>query len=163
DLDEANATAFASQEDIEYLIEDLLDGKPYEAPEPYQDLAYGLKRMQSAYLRARRQGAPDDVLDNLRTWMLDAQAMVAPPAPAAPAAPVTPPEAAKADPTPAAAPLDAPKADAAAEKPAEKPAEKEKLLSPRLAAIAKEEARIRGEREALKKESEAFRAEKDAA
>lgn len=88
DLESANNVAFAGQEDIEYALEDILDGKEYETPEPFQDLTYGLKRFQSAYLRARRQGAPEEVLQNLRDWMSQAQSMLeslAPPAPAGPA------------------------------------------------------------------------------
>ncbi len=88
DLDASNNVAFAAQEDIEWLVEDTLDGKPYEGPEPHQDLNYGLKRVQSAYLRAKRQGAPQEVLDNLLQWldaakeMLDgAQQPSAPPGP----------------------------------------------------------------------------------
>jgi hypothetical protein len=91
DLESSNNAAFAGQEDIEWLLEDLLDGKPYEPPEPFMDLAYGLKRFQSTYLRARRQGAPEGVLDNLRTWMLQAQEMLQPPAPPPGTAPALPP------------------------------------------------------------------------
>ncbi len=58
----------AAIEDIEATIEDLLDGK-YDPPEPYQHLEMGMKRVQLAYLKARRDGAPEDILENMRRWI----------------------------------------------------------------------------------------------
>jgi hypothetical protein len=102
DLEEANSVAFAGQEDIEYLVEDFLDGKDFEGPEPHQDLAYGLKRMQSAYLRAKRQGAPPEVRTLFLDWMSQAQAMLE--SMAAPAAPAGPQGSAMPPPGPAVSP-----------------------------------------------------------
>jgi hypothetical protein len=108
--------ATAPLEDIEAEIEDLYD-EIWRAPEPFMDLVHGIPRMQSAYLLARRGGAPAKVLDLLQRWMVLAkrlqdqamapaapqmaavpfQAGVAAPAgavaPAAPAAPPGPPAA----------------------------------------------------------------------
>lgn len=81
DMDASNNVAFAAQEDIEAEIERLLDSgeddevPEYRPPEPYQDLKYGLKRFQSAYLRARNMGAPEGRLELLRRWMEQARAM----------------------------------------------------------------------------------------
>lgn len=58
----------AAIEDIEATIEDLLDGK-YDPPEPYQDLGMGMKRVQLAYLKARRDGAPEEILESMRRWI----------------------------------------------------------------------------------------------
>jgi hypothetical protein len=58
----------AALEDIEATIEDLLDGK-YDPPEPYQNLTMGMQRVQLAYLKARREGAPEEILENMRRWI----------------------------------------------------------------------------------------------
>lgn len=92
DLDEATSLVVAAREDILSTIERFLDGDgppdadTYLPPEPYQDLQAGLRMFQSAYLRARMQGAPEERLDLLRLWMAQAEAMLAPPA-APPTAP----------------------------------------------------------------------------
>lgn len=83
DLDASNSSAFAAQEDIDWMIEDMLDGRDYQPPEPYQDLTYGVKRCTSALLRAKRQGAPDEILELFRTWIAQANEMLNP-APEAP-------------------------------------------------------------------------------
>jgi hypothetical protein len=62
----------AAIEDLEAVIENLLDGK-WEAPEGMQNLVDGLPRMQLAYLRAKRDGAPRDRLDLMLRWMTLAQ------------------------------------------------------------------------------------------
>lgn len=52
----------------------LYRGEP-QTPEPFQDLQQGLQLFQSIYLWAKRNGAPEDRLDMLRTWMAQADAM----------------------------------------------------------------------------------------
>ena len=68
DLERTADIVNAAIEDIEATIEDLLDGK-YQPPEPYQDLTMGMKRVQLAYLKARREGAPEDILEDMRRWI----------------------------------------------------------------------------------------------
>lgn len=75
DLDASFNLAMAGRDDIEYVVEKFLDGddgkdveKLYEPPEPFQDLKYGVKRMQLEYLRAKRLGAPQERLDLLLRW-----------------------------------------------------------------------------------------------
>ena len=68
DLERASDVNSAAIEDIEATIEDLLDDK-FSPPEPYQDLEMGVKRVQLAYLKARREGAPEEVLDGMRRWI----------------------------------------------------------------------------------------------
>jgi hypothetical protein len=58
----------AAIEDIEATIEELLDGN-YQPPEPYQNLGMGLRRIQMAYLKARRDGAPENILEDMRRWI----------------------------------------------------------------------------------------------
>ncbi len=70
----------AGIEDIEATIENLLESR-FEPPEPFQNLTLGIPRVQMAYLKARRDGAPEEVLEGMRQWMDQAQALLAPPAP----------------------------------------------------------------------------------
>lgn len=97
DLESSNNVALAARDDIEAEIERILeDGDEEELPEPrppepYQDLEYGLKRFQSAYLRARNSGVPEERLAMLREWMAQAEDLLASSQPPAPAAPVGPP------------------------------------------------------------------------
>jgi hypothetical protein len=85
DLDASSNAAFAAQEDIEATVERFLEygddevnppDDTYQAPEPHQDLAFGLKRMQSAYLRAKWQSAPEARLQLLLNWMDQAQGLL---------------------------------------------------------------------------------------
>lgn len=59
-------------EDIERTMELFIDKGEYETPEPYQNLALGITKMQQAYLMYRSQGAPEDRLELFRRWMEDA-------------------------------------------------------------------------------------------
>lgn len=92
-LDAVNDLANAPIENILNEVERLLDGEDYRQPEPYQDLAMGVKVFQQSYLKARDDGAPEEVLENLRLWIesaqatLDAKAAAAAPAPAPGGAP----------------------------------------------------------------------------
>lgn len=63
-------------EDIERQIEIMIDTGEYNSPEPYQNLQYGITKMQQAYLMYRSQGAPDDRLDLFRSWIEDAKALL---------------------------------------------------------------------------------------
>jgi hypothetical protein len=91
DLDRAMDIATAAIEDIEATIEELLDGD-FRPPEPFQNLALGIQRVQAAYLKARRDGAPEDTLEGFRQWIEQAQHLLEPPAP--PTDPMAQPEAA---------------------------------------------------------------------
>lgn len=75
----------AALEDIEAELEELLDGR-WRPPEPFQALQLGIDRMVLGYLKARRDGAPDDILELVRRWVEGAmdllpQAQVQPPSP----------------------------------------------------------------------------------
>lgn len=62
-------------EDIKAVIEILEDGK-YESPEPFTDLKRARPMVQASYLRARREGAPEEVLENFRRYMLELDAQM---------------------------------------------------------------------------------------
>ncbi len=88
DLEAVQTLENAGIEDIEATIEELLDGGQ-PIPEPFQSLQMGIARVQKAYLRAKRAGAPDNILENMRQWWLSAQALLNPeplPAPGVPGA-----------------------------------------------------------------------------
>lgn len=76
DLERSRTLADAAFDDIEAVIETLLDGN-WDQPEPLQDLNLGIKRVQMAYTRARRDGAPDNVLELLRRWIDTAETLLA--------------------------------------------------------------------------------------
>jgi hypothetical protein len=80
DLDSTLSVYQAAIDSIEMTIEEILEGGSV-VPEPYENLELGIRIMQSAYLRARVDGAGDDILDNMRTWIDLAADMLAPPEP----------------------------------------------------------------------------------
>ncbi len=68
--------ANAGVEDIERQIELMVDKNEYQSPEPYQNLQYGIVKMQQAYLMYRAQNAPDETLELFRRWVEDAHTLV---------------------------------------------------------------------------------------
>lgn len=97
DLEAVNALINAPIEDIKAMIEDMLEDGKYAPPEPFQNLDLGISMCQSAYLKAKRDGVPEDRLELLRLWMEDAKAAIVAsqppppmPAPMAPPMPVDP-------------------------------------------------------------------------
>lgn len=67
----------APGEDIDMVIEKAIDEGEYMTPEPYQNLEYGIQKVQKAYLLFRSQNCPDNKLELLRRWMEDAEALKA--------------------------------------------------------------------------------------
>lgn len=70
----------ASIEDLDAVIENLREGT-YEPPEPFQNLEMGIKRLQLSYLRDKRNGAPEEVLELYRQWIEAAEFTLNPPQP----------------------------------------------------------------------------------
>jgi len=66
----------AGIEDIERAIEKMIDDGDYNTPEPYQNLEYGIVKMQQAYLLFRSKGAPEERLELFRRWIEDAKAIM---------------------------------------------------------------------------------------
>ena len=77
DLENSLDLLNAGAEDIHRMIDLMMDKGKYQTPEPYQNLQYGIKTMQEAYLKYRAEGAPDSRLELLRRWMEDAQGLLA--------------------------------------------------------------------------------------
>lgn len=101
DLKDAMNVTTANQQLVKKQVDRMLneDGK-YDGPEPYFGLQWAKNFTQLSYLRAKMDGAPDDRLEMLRTYMSDcdalmgsaAQAMAPPPQPGAqPGAPIAQP------------------------------------------------------------------------
>lgn len=87
DLEHSTNLAVAAIQDIDRTIDHILSGKGYLPPEPLQNLQLGVQRCMSAYLQGRTEGYPAERLELLQNWILQAQAMLTPPAPPAPPAP----------------------------------------------------------------------------
>jgi hypothetical protein len=68
--------ANAGVEDIERQMEIMIDKGEYQTPEPYQNLALGITKMQQAYLMYRSQNAPEDRLELFRRWISDAESLI---------------------------------------------------------------------------------------
>ncbi len=62
----------AAYEDIQATVEAILDGATDLMPEPYQNLKLGVYMLQNTYLRAKDNGAPEEVLEALAAWIATA-------------------------------------------------------------------------------------------
>ncbi len=76
DLKWANNLFTAAIDDIDATIQGIVSDSAYEAPESYQDLSLGVKMMQSAYLRMKREGLKEEKLDLMRRWIDEAQSCI---------------------------------------------------------------------------------------
>lgn len=83
----------ASYDLTKTMIETLLSGK-YVSPEPEMNLTESIKLVATAYLRAKMANPPEPekTLQLFRSWLSNAQAMVAPPPPPQGPPMPTPPE-----------------------------------------------------------------------
>lgn len=79
DLEAVNSLINAPIEDIKAQIEEMIDDGLYFPPEPFQQLDLGITMMGSAYLRAKRDGVPEERLELLRRWIEDAKDLLNPP------------------------------------------------------------------------------------
>jgi hypothetical protein len=88
DIQAVDDYANASYELVKSIIEEFKDmarEPEYIGPEPYMDLLDGTKRMQLAYLVAKKNRLPEERLQLFRDWIQDAHAILNPPAPPPPA------------------------------------------------------------------------------
>lgn len=67
--------ANASAKNIDKIIELMVEDSKYTNPEPYQNLEYGIARVQEAYLHYKNMDLEDSKLELLRRWMEDADAL----------------------------------------------------------------------------------------
>ena len=93
DIDSANNLNLAALHYFGYVLEKMLDDQVYIAPDPLMNLSYSLQKMTAAVLTARMEGAPEETLTLMETWIDETKALIqlmTPPAPA-PAMPGQPP------------------------------------------------------------------------
>jgi hypothetical protein len=84
DLKEVQDLQNAERNDIHMIIELLIDKGVYVSPEPFTNLPLAIKTINSAYLKAKTEGAPDDRLELCRRFISDAMALLSPPPELAP-------------------------------------------------------------------------------
>tara|TARA_R100000951_G_scaffold99916_2_gene90485 strand:+ start:6866 stop:8680 length:1815 start_codon:yes stop_codon:yes gene_type:complete len=72
DLEAVNQLATASSDGIKLMIEDMVEHGRYHPPEPFMNLSMAIAMIQSAYLRAKINNAPEENLDLLRRFMQEA-------------------------------------------------------------------------------------------
>lgn len=72
DLEAVNQLATAFIDDVDLLIEEMIEKGRYHPPETFSNLEFAIQRVQSAYLRAKIDGVPEDRLELLRRYMDDA-------------------------------------------------------------------------------------------
>ena len=83
DTDAATDLALAARDIIDANLERMLDGddgegaeEAYSPPEPYDDLAYAMKRGLIVYAKARADGAPEERLELIRRYLLAAEELM---------------------------------------------------------------------------------------
>lgn len=76
DLERQLNLSNAAIDDVMEQLEKIVEEKKYDTPEMYQNLQLAVKLGQSAYLKARADNQPQDVLELLRRYIDDAQAMI---------------------------------------------------------------------------------------
>ena len=76
DIEEYNSLSNAIVEDIKWTAYKMLYENEYSSPEPMQGLQLGVDTMRLYYLRAKREGAPEDRLELLLRWITTAEALV---------------------------------------------------------------------------------------
>lgn len=77
DVQNVMAIKNASYNDIQYTIENLLEGN-YVSPEPFQNLQLGISYIQSAYLKYKHKGVPEESLQLMRRWIDEAMLLLNP-------------------------------------------------------------------------------------
>lgn len=84
DTDESTSLALAARDIIDSVLEKMLDGDDdegaaddYTPPEPFDDLAYAMKRGLIVHARGRLEGAPEARLELVRRYILQAQGLMA--------------------------------------------------------------------------------------
>ncbi len=76
DIEGYTSLKTAPLDDILDTLERVLYKGEFISPEPFQDLQMGIEIFQLAYLRARKDRAPEARLDDMRRWIEQAQTML---------------------------------------------------------------------------------------
>lgn len=76
DLKQVTKLNIAPREIVMKTIEQILDGKEYDAPTPAYDLEFAKKTAQLAHLDAKLEGAPEAILQKLLDFQSDIQDLI---------------------------------------------------------------------------------------
>jgi hypothetical protein len=79
DIEGTTNLLVAAANEMDMVIERIIEENEYVAPEPFQNLEYGIQKMQGAYLQSKMTNVPEDRLEKLRRWMNEASIMMSPP------------------------------------------------------------------------------------
>ena len=76
DFESIRATVVAPLELLEKRFDEMLETGKYTVPEPYMDLARGMKLCALSIQKAEVKGASDDRVELLRQWLGDAKSLI---------------------------------------------------------------------------------------
>lgn len=72
DIEGTTNLLVSAANEMDWVIEKIIEDNEYTAPEPFQNLEYGMPKMQGAYLHSKMSGVPEDRLEKMRRWMSEA-------------------------------------------------------------------------------------------
>ena len=84
DFEQVASLKTAAIDVAQMMIDGMLDGGPYQPPEPFMNLSLTLQMALASYLHAQTQGVEEPALANVRQFMAQIAKMLAPPAPLPP-------------------------------------------------------------------------------
>tara|TARA_Y100001963_G_C6695248_1_gene406646 strand:+ start:186 stop:830 length:645 start_codon:yes stop_codon:yes gene_type:complete len=76
DLKSVQSLETASFDEIEMVIESMIEKGEYISPEPFSNLAFALKKVNQAYIRAKLDGVPEERLDLMRRYVAECQSLI---------------------------------------------------------------------------------------
>lgn len=76
DLEQYRNLAVARLDDIHWTLDEILYHGRYHKPDPMQALEIGIKWVEATYLYARMHKAPEERMEMLLDWRLDAEALL---------------------------------------------------------------------------------------
>lgn len=76
DVDASVSLQTAAYDDVRMVIASMMKTGEYIPPEPYQNLQLTLSISQSAYLKAKTQNAPEEILELLRRYIDDTKTLL---------------------------------------------------------------------------------------
>lgn len=107
DLESVTSRLMAPQEIMKQIVYRIVDKSDFVPPEPFFDLEFGVRFMQTSYIQAKMDGVEENKLTMMRDWMTQAIDLMTPPPPEAPSPTEAPPPIEAAVPPPAPVPGEA--------------------------------------------------------
>lgn len=81
DIEGTTNLLVSAANEMDLVIEKIIEDNQYTAPEPFQNLEYGVQKMQNAYLQGKLTNVPEERLEKMRRWMNEATEKLAPATP----------------------------------------------------------------------------------